>query len=384
MTVAQGDPHKYPENPLPKRLARRLLLPNLWAKTLYVIAVTIGQLSRVGVRASSSTALREGVLAIEAGEVAWEHLFFKEVLQSAKEFVGEQQVKKLAVTADRSYVRQVSEFVNQNAVTHYFYDPRTGSQNLISGLTESFRLLTLFARRGIIPIVYCTDISLRRWRFQAAIVSAINGICVCLTREDIARKMFPHERLIGPALMPLSIKTLEHLREMRARRKVNAPLKVSFFGSLYEPRASQLEEIQVGLSSEGIHFDIRGRVPGGQRISDDDYWEEIISSDILVSTSSQIQSPGMDLGEINHLIYRFTEALACGVCLVIENAPGVERFFADSEDLILWNNTAQAVEAVVHLSQSKVSIARIGTSGHARLEELIRNQMFWIDIEDAI
>lgn len=48
MTVAQNYPHRYLEKLHLERLARRLLLPNIWAKTLYAIAVIVGQLMSSG------------------------------------------------------------------------------------------------------------------------------------------------------------------------------------------------------------------------------------------------------------------------------------------------------------------------------------------------
>lgn len=369
---------------LPKSALLALLWPNFLGKILFLLALLVGTVSRMGAQRRLPVGLREGLLAIEAGEVAWEHIFFKEAFQSAKEFLGDEQVVKLAVKPNQSYVRQVSDLVKKHPITHYFYDPRTGSQKLVPALFQSFQLVALFSRQGIVPIAYCTDISLRRWRFQAAIVSALNGVCVCHTRDDIAKRMFPHDRLIGPSLMPLSEKTLAYLGELRQEKSKNNPLKVSFFGSLYEPRVSQLEEIRKGLESAGINFEIRGRVPGGERISDEDYWKEIISADILVSTSSQPKIRGMDLGYVNHLLYRFTEALACGVCLVIEDAPGVEKFFVHLTDLVLWRDSKQAIDAIVQLGSKPNRIKRIGRDGGTSLSKLVQIQAFWVDVEKQL
>lgn len=384
MAKTEGTPNVRERYELPRGIALTLLWPNFLAKTLYLLALVVGSLSRIGVQPRLPIGLREGRLAIEAGEVAWEHIFFTEAFQSAKEFLGDDQVVKLAIKPDQTYVRQVSDLVTKHPITHYFYDPRTGSQKLVPALFQSFQLVAIFSRRGIVPIAYCTDISLRRWRFQVAIVSALNGVCVCLTRDDIAKRMFPHDRLIGPALMPLSQKTLAYLDKLRQKKSKSSPLKVSFFGSLYVPRVSQLEEIRKGLEEAGIDFQVRGRVPGGERISDEDYWKEIISADILVSTSSQVDIPGMDLGHVNHLIYRFTEALACGVCLVIEDAPGVEKYFADTKDLVLWQDSKRAIDAIVQLSANGDRIARIGRDGKTRVSKLIQTHVFWVELEKLL
>ncbi len=366
-----------------KGLPAKLFWPNLFASGFHRLALLVAVLFR-NRKPHDKKGFEDGILAIEAGEIAWEHIFFKEAFQSAAEFLGADRVVRLSIRKDKRYVQQVREFVIAQRVTHYFYDPRSGSQSLPVALLQAFQLVALFSRRGIIPIAYCTDISLRRWRFQAAIVTAMGGVCVCLTHEDIAKKMVPHERVIGPAIMPISEKTLRELDGLRASKEPNTPLKVSFFGSLYEPRVSQLEKIRLGLQSAGVTLEIKGRAPGGERISDVEYWKEIISTDILVSTSSQVQIPGMDLGHANHLIYRFTEALACGVCLVIEDAPGADRIFTNLEDLILWWTPEDAIRQVAALARDGARVRKIGETGGFRLRSIASEKTFWTAIRNSI
>ena len=363
---------------------KSIFWPNLLAGALYKVARVTSKISGTGLRGRAVPNFTDGILGIEAGEEGWNHIFFKEAFGSATDFLGVNHVAKLAVKRNQSYVRQVRDFVDSNGVTHYFYDPRTGSQLFFTALLQSFRLAVLFSRRGIIPIAYCTDISVRRWRIQAAIVTSLSGLCVCLTREDIAKGMFPHNRLIGPALMPLSDATLELLDALRSKKAPGDVLQVSFFGSLYEPRVTQLEEIRKGLEAAGITFHIRGRAPGGERISDHDYWEALISSDILISTSSQVNTNGMDLADVNHLIYRFCEALACGVCLVIEDAPGVERYFTDSTDLVLWKDAEEAVKKVRELAAKPDQISKIAKQGRDTMIRLVSARHFWVSIMNAL
>ena len=381
MTVSKEIPGDSDDSPLVPR--GTLFWANLWMQILFIFAWALGW---IGTRWGSHRfkpvqSLKSGILAIEAGQSAWEHIFFKELGKSAEEFLGDGRVLRLAIRPGGSYVRQVKVFIRKHAVTHYFYDPRTGSQSWLPAIWESIQLLVFFAGSRVIPIAYCTDISLRRWRYQVALVSAIRGVCVCLSHSSLVREMFPHSRIIGPSLMPLSQSTFAHLGTLEAQRRTSTPLKVSFYGSLYEPRQSQLDAIREGLISEGIEFTIKGRVFGGKRIPDDEYWQEILSSDILVSTSSQAQNSGMDMGEINHLIYRFTEALACGVCLVVESAPGARRFFEDGSDLILWNDTNQAVDAVVGLVNNSNRVEAIRHQGKSTIRQLVETQHFWTEID---
>lgn len=367
----------------PEAPGRKLLWANLWMRIIFGFSWVLGWIrsrwESNGFKPARS--FETGILAIEAGQSAWEHIFFKELAKSAEEFLGEERVLRLAVRPEDNYVRQVKEFVKKHPTTHYFYDPRTGSQSWVPALWESIQLLVFFAGRRVTPIAYCTDISIRRWRYQVALVSALRGVCVCLSNASLVRKMFPHSRIIGPSLMPLSQSTFGHLGALNDERRTCDPLTVSFFGSLYEPRRSQLQAIRDGLIAEGIEFTIRGRALGGKRIPDDEYWQAILSSDILVSTSSQAQNSRLDFGEINHLIYRFTEALACGVCLVAENAPGARRFFDDGTDLILWNDTNEAVEAVVDLVKNPSKVERIRNQGKDTIRQIVESRFFWAEID---
>lgn len=309
---------------------------------------------------------------------------FVELLRSAQEFFGPENVVSLSVKEQGSYVKQVAKFVEKLPTEYYLYDPRTGSQSFIPALLQSFRLVRIFSWRGIVPIVLCTDISLRRWRFQAAVITAAGGVCLTLSEPHLVKKMFPHDRLIGPILLPISSRTMSDLKSEIRPRKSARSVKVSFFGLLYEPRISQLQEIKQGLESLGISFLIEGRHPGGERISNKSYWDQLLSADVTVSPSSQVLDKKMDLGRVNHLIYRFSEALACGACLVIEAAPGVEKYFTDGRDLILWQDTEDAILKISLLVENPEKVETISRSGRKRLEELVEKKYFWAEISNYL
>jgi hypothetical protein len=362
----------------------RLVIPNLAIFALFLSARMIGRLygsfgpPGIGRRGDSV------LVAIEAGEVAWGHIFFSELEASARDYFGETAVVRLAVKSKRNYVAEVREFVSRTQPTHYFFDPRTGSSDRLRGIMQAFGVLTVLSRRGVIPIAYCTDVSVRRDRFKAAIVTAVNGICVSLSPSGRVRGMFPHDRLLGPAVMPISRETALRLRQ-KAECGVHVvePI-VSFYGSLYEPRKTQLRSIERMLSARGIKFDIRGRIPGGERITSSQYWEDLIGADITVSTASQVQSKGMDCASDNHLIYRYTEALACGSCLVIERAPGYDTWFEHGKNLMVWDTPEEAVDLIVYLFRNTEARDQIRKNALAWAEDAARRSIFWKSIWESL
>ena len=357
---------------------------NILGKGLYWSAKLVATVSRRHAKVARNPRVYGSALGIEAGERGWNQIMFAELFQSAQEFFGPADVEPLVVDTRKSYVKQVARFVEQHPIKHYLYDPRTGSQSLVSGLIDSFRLLRIFSQRGIEPIVLCTDISLRRWRFQAAVVTAAAGVCLTDLEPHLVRKIFPHDRLIGPILLPISSRTMSHLKRERRPHKPGQNPSVSFFGLLYEPRTSQLEEIQRGLAALGINFVINGRNFSGDKVSNEEYWGQLLSADIVVSPSSQFLSKDIDLGHVNHLIYRFSEALACGACLVIEAAPGAERYFMDGRDLILWEDPADAIAKIALLVGNPEKIFRVSKSGRKRLQDLVERKYFWAEISEFL
>jgi len=73
-------------------------------------------------------------LAIESGGRGWQLIEYEEIHRSACEYLGSERVHRVVVEDRRQYSRCMRTFVRQVRPTHYFYDPRTGSQQPIRGL----------------------------------------------------------------------------------------------------------------------------------------------------------------------------------------------------------------------------------------------------------
>lgn len=317
------------------------------------------------------------VVGIEAGERAWPHIEFEELHQSAIEYFGHENVAQLRVSCRKSYLREVRDFLAENNLSHYVYDPRTGNQGIVRGLFDAFSIGLLLSQKEVTPIVYCTDISVRLDRAKASIVTALNGVTVCFMDRFFAAKIFPHERLIGPLPMPVSQKTLDLLADRTKRLQRQEIPVVSFIGSLYEPRISYFEEIKLSLRGFGVDFRYRGRQAGGERITNDDYWNILCSSDVVVTTSDQGGGRGVDLVDVNQMVFRLSEGMASGSCVVMERAPGVEKFFVEGVHYVGWSQPSEAVEKIRGLLDDRSLLFSISSAGSEAVRKLAEEKFFW-------
>jgi len=351
-----------------------------------IIFGTVGMLKTLAVSLGmSKTRPMPGTLiCIAAGVRGWESIEFQEISQSAREYAGEGRVIELAVRSSRTYLSQVWRTLVDSDVTHYFFDPRTGSQNVPGSFFQTVVVGTMLALRGVTPIGYCTDVSERRWRLQLAFVTAKNGVCVCFMDAVALSRMFPHRRVIGPSIMPFSLKTFERVSALRHDSPSHPKKLVSFVGSLYEPRTTTLFQIRRELEKDGISFDVSTRKMGELKGPEDSYWESLSGSEIQVTTTSQLRHRGADMSEVNQLVYRATEALVCGAALVIEEVEGMSAHFQDGVHLYSFSTPDGAVAIVKKLLADRSELADVKLAGQRKIEEIIRGQVFWKTIDATL
>lgn len=358
---------------------RVVYLPYLLAKGILLVLSIVHWAS--GARRPRSA---NSILCIEAGVRGWESIEFKELLQSAGEYMQPDNVRQLVIQPDKSYVKQVARALSAQQITHYVYDPRTGSQRLWSGLWQSLRVAILLQKHGVVPIVILTDLSVRSWRAQSAVVSARRGLVVCYISARCVGPIFPHRRLMGPSLMPFSIRTKQSLDVLIERRPQRVSSSALFAGSLYEPRKTVLENIRAGLAARGLEFDIKGRVLGSARVPDHEYWARLCHSDIVVTTADQMIGAENDWSHIPHLVYRYIEVLASGALLVAQDVPGVRRYFTPGVHFVSFDSPEHAIEVIAHFMQNDADRLEIARQGRARAEALISSRCFWVSIDSAL
>ena len=324
------------------------------------------------------------MLAIEAGEKGWNSIEFKELLCSAQEYLGVCAVRKIVVKKETKYITELIYNIKETGCSHYFYDPRTGSQMAIKGIWESLCTAAVFGFYGIIPIVYLTDISVRRHRAQGAVVSVLGGVAISFMSAKIIKPIFPHGRIVGPSLMPFSKLLLSQINNILSINRFQRPVQVLFVGSLYEPRLSKLNRMKEQLSKEGITFVIKGRHSGGERISDNDYWASLCEAQIVVTTADQIDHPDNDWAFINQLVYRNLEAMACGTLLIAPDVPGGRRYFSPGEHYVKYDTPDDAINEIMFYMNNKELGIDIADRGRAHASRLIGSKMFWASIDSGL
>ncbi|MBF0208855.1 MAG: glycosyltransferase family 1 protein [Oligoflexia bacterium] len=323
-------------------------------------------------------------LCIEAGEKGWESIEFKEYYQSACEYIGSGHVIKLILMQNQNYLKEISSTIKYKGVTHYFYDPRTGSQEFWRAILESLKIAILFKRENVLPICLSTDLAVRRWRIQSSIVTCVSGTVVCFMSSKEMEEIFPHKRLCGPNVMPLSKQTYKNLNKIKIVEKNRIKEEVVFAGSLYEPRTQTLKYLEQGLKKKNINFQIYGRNIGSKRVSDEDYWKRLINTEIVFTTSDQMMQKGTDYSHVRHMVYRYLEVLASGSLLIAQDIPGVRRFFTPGVHFIAYKNNDDAINLISYYLKNKEEAIKVKQVGHEKALSIIDARVFWLMVDAAL
>jgi hypothetical protein len=323
-------------------------------------------------------------LCLESGTKGWELIDYKELLWSATEFLGHEQIAKIEIDKSKSYISQVKIAIRLNKPTHYMYDARTGDQRWFQGLIQAFRIAFIYQLNGIVPICILTDLPVRTWRTQCSVVSAKRGVVVTLMSPKDIHPIFPHRRIIGPMTMPFSHKTGSMLKRLQEVKELNTKPNIVFTGSLYEPRTTTLNEINRGLKKKGLEIEMKGRNLGSTRFSDEEYWLRLVNASIVITTSSQISSPQTDWSHLPHLIYRYIEVPAAGSLLIAPVVPSIERFFKPGEHFVSFDSTDEAVEKIAYYLENTIERERITKQGYTKAHSIINSNLYWASIDIAL
>ena len=175
-------------------------------------------------------------LGIIAGLKGWDLIDVIETYNTAVEYFGEKNVIKIVIK--NNFKSDLFFYIRKKELTHIFYDPRVGEQNIFKSIIESTIVLFLFKYYNVIPIVWLTDVPVKTWRYKSNIVTLNNGIILTLMKPMDIYHLFFHKRIIGPLMMPISNKTFNWLNSKQDNRNLNT---VAFFGSLYEPRTTKIK-----------------------------------------------------------------------------------------------------------------------------------------------
>jgi hypothetical protein len=319
-------------------------------------------------------------MILESGTKGWETLFYEQLLISAKEELTDLMIYKLEIKNRGNYSSEQADQIreiNPCQGSYIFCDPRTGSQSFFRAVLESFRTLLVLRRRGLVPLVLLTDFPIRRWRIQAGILTARNGLILTLSSNDYIYPIMPHNRVFGPYIFPFSQSLLLAINNGIKTVK-NRSHDVIVVGSLYEPRTTIVRELTDQLKKKGIHlYKSGGSHASLMRISNTEYWSNLEDSKICFTTADHAVETKGDYLHVRHLIYRYLEALACGCILVAQHVPSADHILEVGFDYLDYENIEEAVEKISSLLKDENVLQEMINRNHLKFATIIQNFGFW-------
>lgn len=321
-------------------------------------------------------------LAIESGIVGWTHVYFEELLASARERYGDAEVARQIINRDHRYLPQMRANMLRDKPTHVVLDVRTPGQTWSLSLGQAYATAWYLLTHGVTPIVVLTDAFYRRQRWYAAVLTAFSGVVVTFAHVSIVRPIFPHRRIIGPLPMPISQARLTWLEAERSARPVPDEPRVQFIGSVYPPRDLFLDVVGARLAARDITLQVNR---DKSATSNEAYWRTLVDADIVLTTTLQGPSrPYMDWIWVQQAVFRYAECTAAGAALVAGPVDGGFGAFKDGEDFLEFQSVSEAVDQVTMLFFNDEMRARIAHQGHATAQTLIAQQVFWRAIDQSL
>ena len=367
-------------NPLPTRriwrdrLLPRTIIPLFWLAWLALLPARL--------RGRAKTLDRPRRLAIESGIIGWTHVYFEELLASARERYGTNAVLQQTIDRDAPYLSQFRANIDRDQPTHVVLDVRTPGQTWTHSLREAFFTARHLLRRNITPIVVLTDAFYRRQRWHAAVLTAHSGVVVTFAHRRIVRPIFPHTRILGPLPMPISVSRQQWLEAERAKRPDTPDIRVQFIGSVYPPRDRFLAVVDGFLKERGIELRINGDKAG---TSNEDYWRTLVNADVIVTTTMQgPPRPYMDWIWVQQAVFRYAESTAAGAALVAAPVDGGFPYFVKDEDFLEFHGVHEAIECVTRLVSDPKRRTALAEHGHATSHRLSTEFAFWDAIDQAL
>jgi len=345
-----------------------------------ILAYLMGRLLRRSTSGAASVRL-----LIESGVRGWELIEYRELLRSAEEYLGPDSCSRLVVTSGRGYVSQFRDALRSSSasgrVTHALLSPRTGHPGVFRGVLESIAEAFLITRADVVPVVVVSDVHERLQRAKAFCITARRGAVVMMADPRVIRRHLPHRRVLGPQPMALSRATLEWLDSARPRLWEQRE-GITFCGTMYEPRASRLRALALELERDGRELAIKGRTsPRESRLPDRDYWNVLLASRVVVTTTGPVAAADLDWPWLHQLVYRYLEATACGALLVAEPLPGGERYFTAGVHFIEFTEPEGTARRIAEALEEPSVGRSIAERGYLRARALIEEAHYWRSID---
>lgn len=359
-------------------LLPRTVIPAFWIAWILLLPAALwGKLWVVKHRRATPRRV-----AIESGIIGWAHVYFEELLASAREYFGADAVVQHTIDRDRPYLAQMKRNLRADEPTYVVWDVRTPGQSWPSSIQQAIGASWFLLARGITPIVVLTDAFYRRQRWHAAVLTAFSGVVVTFANDRIVAPIFPHSRIIGPLPMPISVHRLKWLIQKREARQVPSEPRVQFIGSVYPPRDRFLDEVGERLSAQGITLHVNR---DKSATSNEDYWMTLVNADVVVTTTVQgPPRPHMDWIWVQQAVFRYAESTAARAALVAGPVEGGFEYFRNGVDFLQFQSVGEAVAGIVELVQSPDRLEEVSATGFETSSRIIREHEFWKRIDQAL
>lgn len=330
---------------------------------------------------------RETKILVESGILGWESVFYSELLMSLQEYIDHESIAISVIDRNKNYLRQVRNRLKMEKLTHYCFDPRTGSQNTFQALLQSITLSFHLGYYRITPIVLLTDASLRNWRIQSLILTGSSGVIVTFLDPKSMGYLFTHRRVIGPVFMPISEKRLNFLGERNQDLSTRKAIRdeILFLGSLYPTRITFFENLNLEL----LRLKSTAKIVVESKsvdIDSEEYWNRISNFESLITTGFQFSNARykMDYLDLNQMVFRISEALAAGKLLFCTNVTGMDNYFIDGTHFVGFDTLEVAASKIDFYSKNPQLGREIAETGRKRFEELMLNKTFWTSIDKML
>ena len=340
-------------------------------------------LTLLGVASKSEHPYRETLLAIDAGDLGWSLIEYQELHESAVEYLGAGRVLRVVIKHREHFFREWRRAVEEKAVTHVVFDPRSLADGAVRSWCQTLGVALWSTAHEVVPIARLTDVQVRRWRLQTAVVTARSGTCTIFMDPGRAREVCVHRSLVGPMPLALSRNTFSKVAQLPGPAQ-DADLTVVFTGALYEPRATFLADLENLLLQHGIRLETRSRVLGAPRTPNDQYWDDLANSGVVVSTSHMSVLRGQDDLKDTHFVYRFVEALAVGRPLVSTAVEGTEHLLEPGKHFLSGADPEAVCRQILLLLGDRALRERICSDGQSRVKELVEQNYFWREVDRTL
>lgn len=328
------------------------------------------------------------IVAIEAGKLGMKSVFYEELVDSAKEFYGTNKVIEFTINREKSYLKQSYRNIRVYKPNLLIVDPRTGSQFWPRAYLQTMIILIFSRVFNFTPIVILTDASILLWRIQAIMLTAnrkSKGVIVTFLDYKKFKFLFPHSRIIGPSLIPISkqrIAQIEIMSKSNIRKSITNKSYIHFLGSLYNKRKIFFDEMNILLGESTAETTIlmskKDKFP-----SSNEYWNFLVENPISITTTFIEKNPKYyyDRSDINQLVFRISEALAVGNFLFCQFFPGISEIFTDGKEMCIYYNKEDLLKKIVYYFENQEEMVSVSKTGNEFYKELARKNFFWTEIE---